>query len=337
MDIVDQYSDPGFEKLASVTADETMEAVRGAAGGFAQRPTTPYSMAWKEAALFPVHTPEDAVVSLLYAVKQARHVPGEVFARIKEAVDAYGYDAVSLVQEAAEVQTVKEASADEFLLPERRRLRVKVAEDIPEAVFALERYGRQLTVQERSASAVRLVEKAAQFKSDVSSLPVSVYKYAGLVESDKDLLVESLGARAAACRTLAERGVYDKIARTVSSGMPQRNRAELVKIAQLIEVADTAANIKGHYGKRLLDPMLAVFNTDKLASNDIDMGSGRVSVMSLMKIPKTMYSDALGEDFLSEVVDESGELSAELLGAVLPTLPADMKRQFMASAGAYLK
>jgi len=332
--ITDQYSDPGFTKLAEIHGHDQFSKAFEAA--FVRPPPNEYSYAWKEAQAFPVHTPEDAVFSLLYAVKQAEKVPGEVFSTIKEAVTAYGLDPVMLVQEAAAPPRVKEASVDEYLLPERKRLRIKEASDVPLAVHALEQYGHQLDVVERTTAATRLVEKAAAFQLPGSSLPNDVYKYAGMTECNPELLVEWIGARAQACFDPEKRAMFDQISVTVQSHPKQRDRTELIKIAQLIAHADKEADLEHHYGVRLLDPVLSVFNTEKIAMSGIDMGGQFVDLHKLMAIPPEMYADVLGDDFVAQVSDETGQLSPEMLEAVLPTLPADMKQQLMAAIAPYL-
>jgi hypothetical protein len=335
MPIFDQYSDPGFTKLASVPGFSKFATDFEAA--FRTPPRQAEAYAWKEAGAFPVHTPEDAVFSLLYIVKQARVVPLDVYKTVKEAVAAYGFDPVGLVEEMLRPPRVKEAAADEFLLPEHRRLRVKTASDVDMAVHALERGGRELDVDTLTTASVRLVEKAAAMRMDASRLPAFVFKYAGLVESNPQTLVDWLEARAQASPALEHRFMFDKIATVVRSSGVQRDRTELIKVAQLISEADEAAGLKELYGSRLPDPVLTVFNTEKIAQPGVNLGAGEpVPVRSLMGVAPEVYGDVLGEDFLEQVVDESGQLDPGMLSAVLETLPADMKQQLMHALGPYL-
>jgi hypothetical protein len=336
MPIIDQYSDPGFSKLASVSGFSQRAAVFENA--FRTPPRREEAYAWKEAGAFPVHTPEDAVFSLFYAVKQAHVVPLDVYRTIKEAVAAYGFNPAPLVAEILETPRVKEASVEDYLLPEQRRLCVKTAQDVDMAVHALERGHKQLGVNALMTASVRLVKKAAAMKVDSARLPSFVFKYAGLVESNPQTLVDWLEARAQASPDLEHRFMFDKIAQTVRMGAPQRDRNELIKIAQLIGEADEKAGLQHLYGSRLPDAVLTVFNTEKIAQPAVDLGGPTdIPVRQLASLPPEMYEDVLGPDFKEQVVDESGELDPDLLAAVLRTLPVDMKQQLLHAVGPYLK
>lgn len=336
MAIFDQYSDPGFTKLASVPGHESF--VSDFKHTFKAPPKAESAYAWKEAGAFPVHTPEDAVFSLFYAVKQAGDIPKPVFDTIKEAVDAYGFDADGMISEMLQEVRIKEAGAEEYLLPEARRLRVKTAADIDMAVHALERGSRQLDINSLMTASVRLVKKAADLKLGSEKIPAFIFKYAGLVESNPRTLVDWIEARAQASPTLEHRLMFDKIAMLVRHSPRQTDRRELVKIAQLIGEVDEAAGLRPLYGSRLPDPVLTVFNTEKVAQPSVNLGNAQeVPLRTLAGVPPEMYGDVLGEDFLEQVVDESGQLDPELLAAVLRTLPADMKQQLMHALGPYLR
>jgi hypothetical protein len=336
MPIFDQYSDPGFTKLASVPGLSSYASDFGAA--FEAPPVHADAYAWKEAGAFPVHTPEDAVFSLFYSVKQARVVPVEVLETIKQAVAAYGFDADGMIEELMQEPQVKEASEDEFLLPRQRRLRVKTAADLDNAIYALQNGHRNLDVNSLMLASVRLVKKAAAMKMPSERLPAFIYKYAGLVESDPAVLADWLEARAQAAPTLDHRAKFDKIAQLVISSPRQTDRGELVKIAQLIGEVDEEAGLHALYGRQLLDPVLSVFNTEKIAQSGVNLGGEQpVHTHSLMGVEPEVFGDVLGEDFLEQVTDESGQLDPQLLAAVLETLPIDMKQQLMHALGPYLQ
>lgn len=303
-----------------------------------------HAYAWKEAELFPVHTPEDALLSWVYAVKQAEHVPQPVLKKIAEVATVFGFDIATLREVADEVQssepTVKEAAEEEYLLPQYRRLQVKTAGDAMMAADTLCSQSYQLRPETLAEASVRLVKKAAALDMPTTALPTKIFKYAGMTLCDAGLLLDWLDARASAATHPTHREMYEKIATTVEQQFPRtgllRQRDELVKIASTIAEADNMAGLRVHYGHRLLDPLETVFNTDKLASTTIDLAGTPVLKSKLLGMEPEFFGDVLGQDFVDEIKGPDGNVDERMLLTVLETLPDDMKKALATAAGPYL-
>ncbi len=338
MSIVDHYHDPKLSLLEGLVGSTEHEALQGqfkTASVPAKR-----CFAWKEAGLFPIHTPEDTYLSWIYAVKQADVIPQGVFFKIGEAMQMYGYNPRQVTEELSR-QTVKVADdPDDYLLPEHKRLRVKTAADVAHATHALSTGGHRLKPTTLAEASVRLIKKAAELEIPANHIPLSTYKHAGLTICDAGLLLDWVEARAAAAPTEETRGLFNKIANTIVTQFPPSGvifrREDLIKIAEAIAEADELCDFENRYNDTLLDPFETVFNTDKIAAEQIDLAGTLVPQHKLMQLPLDFYTDILGQEFASEVVDGEGNLDPQMLVAVMNTLPDDMKRAFVQAAGPYL-
>lgn len=338
MTVVDHYHDPELGFIRRFVSPTDHEALQGQFKT-ASVPA-PRCFAWKKASLFPIHTPEDAYLSWIYAVNQADVVPDDILMKIGEAVQMYGYDPRSITEE-LQAPTEKVASSpDDYLLPEYRRLRVKTAADVAPAVQALVNGGKRLHPNTLAEASVRLINKAAELDIPANHIPLTTYKHAGLTMCDAGVLLDWMEARAAKAPTPETREVFTKIAQTILRNFPSTGliykRDDLIKIAEAVSEADQLADFEKLYNDRLLDPFETVFNTDKIASEQVDLAGTLVPADKLMQLPPDFYSDILGPEFLAEVSDPAGNMDPQMLVAVIQTLPDDMKQSFVQAAGPYL-
>jgi hypothetical protein len=294
--------------------------------------------AFPQADLFPIHTPEQAVLSKLYAVKQASLVPDHVMARIDDALEAYGVGDV--------VQTQKVASevddAEHYLLPQYKALLVKTAEHIVPVTEALMEQRYQLTAQTMTDACTRLIKKASEFGLKKEDLPIEIFKYAGLTACDAGILLDWVESRAVAAPTSDIRSAYTKIAQTIERNFPAngiiQDRQSLVKIAGVLEKLDNEAELFPRYGRTLLDPVETVFNMTKIASRELILAGKPVSEETIAEIAQStgILRDILGEDLMSHVENKAGEVDTEALTTILRTLPADMQQTLYTHIEAYL-
>ena len=87
-------------------------------------------------------------------------------------------------------------------------------------------------------------------------------------------------------------------------------------------------------GRKLLDPMATVFNTEKRANwtmgNGVTLAGRFMPMERLAAYDANFYSDVLGPDIVREASDAAGTLDPSKLATILETLPVDMQRALSA-------
>ena len=332
---IDQFHDPSFKTLARRIREvpESQGVIKTAQLDPAEHASLPESaFAWTDARLFPMHTPEHAALSYLYATDKTASAPEFVINTLRDALELYG---VKFPEEQVKVAEARDDSED-FLLPERRRWRVTEPEHIKLAEEAFKTYSAALPVEEQARAAVRLVKKAAVMDQPVSQ---DVLRKAGMVASDLDTVREWVEVR---CNLapIELKEAFAKIAMSLETIDPvSYDREALIKLASTIQKLDEQAGFTtAGAGKKLYDPMTTVFNTDlpiKLGYETVDLGSVQASLEKLAQLPVSMYADVFGDDVVSEITT-GGRLDREKLAAVVGTMPLDLRQIFAKQARAYL-
>lgn len=322
-DMVDQYRDPalavlvrlveGRPKLAAAISDAEIEP-----NDLDTLPTSAF--AWPEKRAFPVHTREQTILSRVYR-ENATNVPAHVDAALKEASELYDVDETLFTRP-------KVAAAfdnpEDYLIPDRKILPVRNAEQVKLAEEKIVNGGYvKLAAETRALVCTRLMQKAAQFGV---TLKPTTHKLAGFTVTSTKILRDWLGARSEAASDPQHKEAFDKLAAAVSKLPAElRNRDDQVKLAEVIHELDKKAGLVRHYDRKLPDPMMTVFNTDKVAGHGVDLGSKFVSMDRLAAYPASFYGDVLGDDLVREASDGRGGMDPYKLSAILNTLPMDMK------------
>jgi hypothetical protein len=323
--MIDQNTDPTFSLLKQIVSARPgiKNQVKTASVGEDQRNRLPKTaFADPENRLFPVHTPEQAILSSAYAQKQANISPS-VRDRISGALEVHGCKvAVSLPEEDA---TEKVASEEVYLLGRRKQFPIRGPEDVPQAASFFCKHAYKLNPEEASEAAALLV-KTAGFGSSVPDLPIKVLQYAGLAKSDLGKAAEWIEAR----YEITEDKSYLKLASLLQKNATERE--DLVKVASALGDLDELHKLNRHYGLRLPSPQETVFNTKEAMGPALDFGSKQVDLASLMKHAPESFSDILGDDLLGEISSE-GQLDPEKLSTILPTLPMDLKNLLVSKLG----
>ena len=331
--MIDFYNDPGHGTLRHLLrrAPGAAEMLKTAELEDFNTDLPSSAFAWEAKRLYPVHTPEHAAVSYLYAKHAAQNLPPEVLSFIKEALDVYEIDEAALA-----THHVKEAAyaPEECLLPEQRLYPVRTPGEIKTAERRLHEQLPSLHPEIRADVFGRLA-KAAQLHG--VKLSLTSLKLAGLTYTDRPALIDSLKARAAATKLATVRAKFAALANSVAKDRAGlRDPLVRAKLAAAIGTLDEEAGLTGHYDRLLPDPITTVYNSTKVAAaDDVDLGGGRmVSPTALAALPTTFFSDLFGDDIVHEIAP-SGQVQPELVKQVMDTFPADMKQQLAtALAGA---
>jgi len=334
MDFINITNDPAFSNLCVLSSRyprlaEFAKTAELSPEEFDHLPGDAF--AWPEKRAFPVHTKEHAAISTVYA-RHADGLPNYVQDNLKFACEAYSIPEDIFVEE-----EVKTASEECWLLSESKRFRVASAEDVSYAYEALEKRAYILTEEQRAEAYLNLAKAAEVY--GVSVQP-ELHKFAGNTLTNTDILADWLDARAAAAHGIGS----DKVAVVFESmGKTYRNlgqhialRDDQVKLAQSIAELDRLAGLEPFVGKSIPNPILTVWNTDKIAAQQLAINGMYFDKNMLASLPLTFWEDALGPDFVAEFAP-GGEINPSLLEQVLQTLPADMKATLVTQLSAYAR
>ena len=322
MAVVDQFNDPVMGHLIRRVSDRPKLAA--AIQDFDvdrdeqdQLPNTAF--AWSEKRAFPVHSREHTILSRVYS-EGVKNVPSHVTRALKEACEVFEIDEALFAR--SKVAAAPESS-DNFLLPELRRLRVTEAIHVKTAEEKLRNEGTKLSIQNRALASRRLLEKAASFNVPVRD---ETRKMAGMTVTDRQPLVDWLEARSEAAPAEHKDG-FQKLANAAKK-MPAelRDREQQIKLAEAIGDLDTLSGLDRYYDRKLPDPLLTVFNSNKTAGAGVTLAGRFMPIERIASYPSTFYSDVLGPDIVREASDMSGQMDPQRLAQVLETLPADMQR-----------
>jgi len=317
---IDQTNDPGFGTLVAVARrfpvlQEMAKTAELDENEFADLPASAF--AWESRRKFPIHNKAHTAISLGYR-KVASAVPSEVDEKLKKAAAAYGID-TAVFDEPEEVKVASE----EFFLLESGRFRVASKEDVEYAEQALIRKYAQLTPQERAEAFTNLGKVASHFEV---SLQPSTQKLAGFTVTSTRQLVDWVEARKAAAENLQSNvaSAYDKLASAYKGASPFIiDRPTQMKLASLINELDEQSGVNKYYGKSLPDPLQTVFNTEKVAADQIMIGSLMIDRAKLAGLPLSFWQSLLGDDVAKEISTD-GEPDIDKLAPILPTLPQDL-------------
>jgi hypothetical protein len=339
--LIDQFSDDRHAVLLQLAQEHprAIEMVKTASTDDTDLPS--HSFAYPEQRRFPIHSPEQCLLSKLYAVKQASTVPEQVMQRIDYALELFRVDPTVIPQatkEASHTDTV-DGETSQFLLPQYRKLSVKTASDVEPAAHALLSQRHKLKAATVTAAASELVKRAGAMGLQTDDLPSDIFKYAGLTTCDAGLLLDWIEARSIAAPTLDVGNQFRKLAQYLGAHFPRGgvidDRDDLIKIAGIIEDLDTQAEFWPRYGRTLLDPVETVFNMDKIAEAVVALAGKSFPMSKLMALPADVYEEVLGEDVTQHAM-ANGQIDPDQLKALLETLPADLQSLFATHVSAYL-
>lgn len=266
---------------------------------------------------FPVHTPQHAVVSRLYA--DAQTVPDTVRAKIAEALDAYGVPEELFV--APEEKTASETD-DDYLLPEERTYPVRNEPEIKMAEERLLSQATRLPIERRADLFNKLAMAAARHQ--VTLKPAS-QAWGATALTNREKLAEALGQRCRFVKSAEARAAYLALAQAAEDNPRALHEHEArVKLASTLLRLDHEEGLVPEYGRRVLDPLQTVFNYPvKLGAHLVSLGRESYDLAALAALPASFYGDALGPEIIGEIAP-AGTVNPDALATILPTLPADM-------------
>lgn len=322
MATVDQFSDPAFGVLFHQV--KRMPGLEGFVKQAAVEPDEVRSLpdtafAWPAERKFPIHTPEHAALSFAYS-KVASVLPVEVRTNIQKALDVY--DVPKDIFKEEETKVAADDSAD-YLVPSLKLFQVKTAEQCKRAQDTLVSALSRLDLETRATACGNLVKKADELKVE---LRPEVLQLAGLVVSSTKTAMDWLEARADKLSPSDEvhKNAYLSLAHAMKGPAEHGDRKGLLKVAAAIAELDEKTGLDKHYDRKLPDALRTVFNTEKVASQSIDLGGTFVPFKKIAALPASFWLDLGGKE-LSDEIAPGGTVDQSKLATVVETLPLDLK------------
>lgn len=320
---VDQTNDPGFATLRVLVQryTELRDMCKTAEldpAAFTELPDDAF--AWPGERRYPIHNREQAALSLAYSKVAASPIPSDVLQNLEKAAAIYGVSVTAF-----DAPTIEKRATEEFwLLPEKRRFRVASPDDVQVAERVLHEKYAQLSVYDRAEAFLQLHNAAEHFNVPLTP---STEKLAGFTITSTQILKDWIEARQEAAIKIGSElsSAYGLLASRFKGVRPYITvRNDQIKIASLLNELDHKSGVAQFYGKSILDPLRTVFNTEKLASDAVDLGGYTFSANKLASLPPSFWSDVLGDDIMREIAPD-GNVKVSTLKEILPTLPRDLK------------
>lgn len=283
------------------------------------------AFAWPEFKKYAMHTKDHAALSLIYA--QGEKLPSDVTERLEKAASLYGIDIKTKpITKTAAAHDVPSFSPSDHLVVSNDKhggmCKIASAQDITYGIEFVVRNRKHLPIEKLAHANKVLCEKAQQFGTAV---PIHVSQSAGLTQCDREKLAEWVETRA--CLTSNEKckKSFEKLAQAIAGkGGQFATRNTLIKTASVIANLDKEANLTRHYFLKLPDPMQTVFNTTKIAEENLYFGGQNVPFSKFLETDPDIYAQVLGDDVVEEITTD-GILDAAKLRDILVTLPADLQ------------
>lgn len=325
MPFVDHHSDHGA--LVAAIIPQAALPVKHAAS----RPV----YAWEDAGLFPIHTPEDASLSMIYAALQP--TPPAVREKIAGACLAYQVDLSSLAQRTGQIKAAGAAVPEPvdlsvYALPTQQRLRMATREETIKSARTLERYGHQVGVEDRTLAAMRLVKQAEHF-GVAEQVPDTIKMMAGQGVTSRAKLSEALLART---RLVPEQYAQEYHAASKQAlALPDHALSDVPyqrKLAAAIETLDARSGLKDRWREvRVPDPIAAVFNTPKTAQAVVKFAGRDVPLARLEDIPYEKWMHVCGPD-IANAVSTNMRTDGRKIAQAVAKMPMALQRQMLHEA-----
>ena len=298
------------------------------------------SFAWPEKRAFPVHRPEDILLSTAYycnaVLRDGEQIPGHVKTNLVKAAyvwkieDQFQKVASAIAKEAAPepvqeywglVENYKGQPIKRYPLFDGQH--VKMASDH----FSKNYSHYPFTWRVKIATRIEKRANELGVKIPTNSV-VNVYTRKSAVDLEK--AATFIGVR---IPFLSKLGMKDeamaltKTAKVLSRGTTEPFNADV--LVNTIMKVDKIARLDNRYDKEFPDPFMSVYNElEKTAQDEsvINIMGDQYKMSELAALKPSVYENALGTDFVTNITDDDQKtVNMDKLATILPTLPRDEK------------
>lgn len=332
--ILDIFQDKSLKNLVSALREnpEFKEATKIAMSYDDREELPDSSFAWPEKRAFPIHQKKMAMLSVLYRTQfppelyeRPIQVPAHVDANLEKA--AYLYDFKIPEQKKRPVVKVASITEDDYLLPSLKRFPVRNSHEAKSVMGILVKNAHVMGYDHLTEASDNLIKKMASLGMESKDVHPTIYKYAGLTQSDKSLLEASILRRTDFIKDQTTAEPYKKLAEIVDN--MDFNRHNLLKVASTLEKLDKEADVRRLYDKHIPNPMETVFNTNLVYNTQKTAGHGMFTPEMAEMVTEGQVRNLLGEDILQESLSSDKVLDRGKLAEVVNSLPTDMINDFI--------
>jgi len=327
---VDQYNDPCNQKLVKLASEiklpeqvleinlDSKEIEKLASSKFA----------WPEARLFPIHTPEDTLLSSLYFLEKSASLGSyapKIEDRIQAAVISHNIEEpyLDILQQKSDTAMYKKASdLEEYALNDGAFgvLPITDPDSVLKSAEHLEENSLNLGYQLSKQASEAIMSKAEYFGVDLDKY-ARINAYCGQRGIDFEKAAEYMIYRA---KRAPSNLLKESMARMTQAVMvlPELD-IDFEKVAEFIDTYDKISgtdslvrrgNIPDGYNTIFNSPLLTKLAGVTLAGNEY-------SEEDFKSLPVEKWAEALGEDFVKAAKDRQGNFNVDQAMNIAATLP----------------
>lgn len=287
--------------------------------------------------MFPICSPEETWLSAAYIAKNAadfaeRYSPGMqtyIRGRLEKAAAVWAVDTeIGAIQEAIGADLAEKTAADPdedygWVSATERKYPMRTPEGVEKASEYFSENRFMYPPAMRKTIARNIMRKSADFKVKVADC---VRKEAGQGLPNRAVLMAELLRRADLTKDAEVGIVVANLNELIACADEQEIPEMLDKIAEIVDMLDSAEGWDRQYGRRMLSPADILYEVDckeaeEALADRVELARCTFSAVKLAKLEKTVYSDVLGDDFCARVCGEDGNIDTTKLADELHSLP----------------
>jgi len=288
------------------------------------------AFAWPEKRRYPINGVKMAKLSCLYRTQyppemEGTKVPKHVDENFEKA--AYFYNFEIPAKREKKIEKVASLKEEDCLIPSLKKFPVRDQQEGKFVQNLLIKNAHIMGYNHLAEACSNLITKMASYQASSDEINPVVYKYAGLTQSNKEVLLASIHRR----RDFTDKETGERYCKLASIAEDMDfNRHNLIKIAHTLQEIDKASNMVRLYDKHIMNPMDSVFNTNKvydvsrIKKASQDMFTDEMADM----VTEEQIKNLLGEEVLTESM-ANDSLDKEKLVDVINSLPQDMIADFI--------
>jgi hypothetical protein len=234
---------------------------------------------------------------------------------VKRLVDLNNIDTIAFNEKLAACNPKKEAPKKTAL---HGKYPINSKEEIKKAAAWFDKNHTSLNIEDKMEFVNNIKTAAAELEVPIEKTAVAIYTNLDPNKFNEDLYAH-IGVRKSyfADDNEESKEAYDEVLRRADELGP-------IKTAYLIEILDEETNLKGTYGKRLTDPLVATLGLVKVSGLEID--GSLVTMKDLQKLSPASLTELVGNDMIKDIKGPDGL-------EVVASLPRPIRSELLSLMG----